>query len=299
MKYAFFFPCLLLINFFLFNCNFSFAQSVETAHLIEEIEFGQIDWSAQFIEARGKVYINDKIEPRERAVELAVRGAKAVARANIVEAFSDILVTRTTRVEDLIETTDEVTAYLSGTLKRSKMVGKPAVNETSVEVTMRIPLYNNGLTDELIKKTTTAKDIEIEQVPLPEPYKKGGKMNSSAPLHGLVLPIGDSAAIALNFPDGQFKQSLFPIVVDEDGDVVVDMAKYYSKFKNQYGNYVDVATGILKASGAKKALEVINAVQDSNGVIHINTNKQPKVKNWLKTIKKVGSVALPILLTLL
>ena len=298
MKHFFLFTCWFCF-FFLFPKGDAFTQPLQYEHLIEEFENGKIDWSAQYIEAQGKVYINENVKPRERAIDLAVEGAKAVARAKIVEAFADIRVTSNVRVEDLMDTKTEVSTYLSGTLRRSKMVGKPIVNDNSVEVTIRIPLYKNGLTDELIKRTAAIEMPKIEDVTFPEPYKNTDNKRQKIPVQSLVLPVGDSAAIALSFPNGEYQQSLFPVVVDENGTVIIDMSKEYGRFKKQYGNYVDVATEILKEAGAKKAVEVIDAVQDSNGVIHINTTKQPKVNRWLKTLKKVGSIALPILLSFL
>jgi hypothetical protein len=299
MKYSSFLPFVLFLLFFSNSSN-SFGQlAAPPKHVVEEIENGQIDWTSQFIEVHGKSYIDKSIEPYERAVDLATLAAKQVARINLLEAFGQIRVTRGTRVEDLMKTKDEISSYIEGTIKRSRMIGKPVVTEISIEVTIRIPLYNNGITDEIIKRTSAIKPAEIDNVELPEPYTQNDKIRKSETVPSLVLPVGDSSALALRFPDGQITQSLFPVIVDESGNIVVDMATQYAKYKNKYGKYVDVAAQILEAAKANKALEFVNAVQDSDGVIHINTNKEPKLQKILKKIKSVGSFALPFILALI
>ncbi len=119
----------------------------EDQHVIQQHNNGQVDWTGQYVEAKGISFINrQKFTNEQQALEMAKRGAEVVAKANLLEIVEGIQIVRETTVKDMMAESDIVTTRVEGLLKGARTYGDPIITKDAVEITVRVPLYEkNGL----------------------------------------------------------------------------------------------------------------------------------------------------------
>lgn len=309
---------LLPVFFALAACLPAFAQSPKlpagaqpVVQKIEKFEGGLINWTEGYIEVSGTSIFNPKFERKRQQLEMAKRGAVVVAKANLLEIVQGIHVRSESKVEDFMAESYKIEAEVKGVVKGARTVATQEEAD-AVTVTVRMPLAGvDGLApiliDDVLKKpdpipdTPPAKPAPPTKLP---PVDGGGDEAKPAPPSGDPAPgtgfvPDDAPQFVLDFKGQKFDPRLFPVIVDEQGNVVFDYAKVYAQYGGQIATYVDLSKKLAEDLNWRKGVEIIEAVQDPNGKIRVDTAKHPKLNNFLKKAWTVGKVALPVLLGLL
>lgn len=261
---------------------------------VEAFDGGLINWTEGFIEVSGTSIFNPKFQNQAQRLEMAKRGALVVAKANLLEMVQGIYVYRETKVSDMMTESDEIRTKVEGTVKFARQVASKT-SDDGVTVTVRMPLGGtSGLAPILINDVIRKSDNSGTTKPAPIDNPVGDRSDSKTDPANDSLP-----SFALDFRGKDFDPRLFPVIVDEDGSIVFDYSKIYNKYKGDIAKYVDISQKIATDLNWKKGLDIIEAVQDPNGQIQINTKKHPKLNNFLKKAWSVGKVALPLVLGLL
>lgn len=261
---------------------------------VEAFEGGLINWTDGYIEVSGTSIFNEKFQNQAQRLEMAKRGALVVAKANLLEMIQGIYVYRETKVSDMMTESDEIKTKVEGTVKFARQVASKT-SDDGVTVTVRMPLGGTSglapiLIDDVIQKGNKMGDPKSAPVGSADDRSDSNKVD----------PVKDSLpSFVLDFRGKDFDPRLFPVIVDENGNIVFDYSKIYSKYKGDIAKYVDLSKKIAQDLNWKKGLDIIEAVQDPNGQIQIDTKKHPKLNNFLKKAWSVGKVALPLVLGLL
>ncbi|MCX7861587.1 MAG: hypothetical protein N2449_01165 [Bacteroidales bacterium] len=242
--------------------------------IIQEKPNGQINWTEQYIEAKGQSVIdNERFKNPAQAKLMAQRGAVVDAQRNLLEIIKGVNVTSETTVQDMITTRDYIYTRVDGVIKGAQMIGEPIEKNGIIEVRMRVPLYEqNGLAPAIyqdipdLKKVSTASDV-LNQIP---------------------DNVKDQAlqALAFNLGGKKFDPSMFPIIVDENNNLVLDLSKLYDPKTGKFPKLLSASEEIMKELGFKKGVEVLNVLRTEPGKMVIDNNSLKKV-NW----KKIGEVA--------
>lgn len=242
--------------------------------IIQEKPNGQINWTEQYIEAKGQSVIdNERFKNPAQAKLMAQRGAVVDAQRNLLEIIKGVNVTSETTVQDMITTRDYIYTRVDGVIKGAKMVGEPIEKDGIIEVRMRVPLYEqDGLAAAVhsdipaLKKVTTVSDV-VNQVP--------DNLKDQA-----------LQALAFNLGGKKFDPSMFPIIVDENNNLVLDLSKIYDPKTGKFPKILSASEEIMKEIGFKKGVEVLNVLRTEPGKMVID-NKSLKKVNW----QKIGEVA--------
>lgn len=257
-----------------------------TTPFVQKEDNGQVNWTQQFIEAEGEGIIdNERFKNPAQARAMAIRGATVVAQRNLLEIVKGVNVTSETTVEDLITTKDFIVTRIDGVVKGAQMVGQPRVEDGSVKVRLRMPLYAaNGLAPavyDALPEQPTVTPPPADQQPAVDTAAQAPAVAAQAPTNGF----------ALNMNGKPFDPALFPVIVDEQGKVVLDTKKIYDPSKGQFPQILNASKTVLQAMGAKKGVQVLDVLSAADGKITISNDSKNKVVwdkvfNVAKTIGK-------------
>lgn len=242
--------------------------------VIQEKPNGSINWTEQYIEAKGASVIdNERFKNPAQAKLMAKRGAVVDAQRNLLEIIKGVNVTSETTVNDMITTRDYIYTRIDGVIKGAQLIGEPIEKDGTIEVRMRVKLYEqDGIAPAIysdipaLKKTATVSDI-VNQVP-PE-------------VKDQVLQ-----GLAFNMNGKKFDPSMFPVIVDENNNLVLDMTKLYDPKTGKFPQLLNTTEQLMKDVGFKKGVEVLNVLKAESGKLVID-NKSLKKVNW----QKIGQVA--------
>mgnify|MGYP005855661643 CR=1 FL=1 len=242
--------------------------------IIQEKPNGSINWTEQYIEAKGASVIDkERFKNPAQAKLMAKRGAVVDAQRNLLEIIKGVNVTSETTVNDMITTRDYIYTRIDGVIKGAQLIGEPIEKDGTIEVRMRVKLYDqDGIAPAIysdiptLKKTTTVSDV-VNQVP-PE-------------VKDQVLK-----GLAFNLNGKKFDPSMFPIIVDENNNLVLDMTKLYDPKTGKFPQLLNTTEQLLKDVGFKKGVEVLNVLKAESGKLVID-NKSLKKVNW----QKIGQVS--------
>ena len=270
------------------------AISVPVEPVVQELPKGKVDWTNQYIEAKGESVIdNERFKNAAQAKLMAKRGAIVVAQRNLLEITKGVQVTSETKVQDMITTSDYVYSRVDGVIKNAVQIGEAVEKEGYIEVTMRIPLYEkNGLAPAIydqVAKTTDAKKTTMNTVKqitsLPETTTADGTGTTADTAS--TTEITDLSKLAFNLNGKTYDPSMFPVVMDEKGNVVLDYSKIYDPKTGKFPKIVSAGKSLLEAFGAKKGVEVLDVIGSADGKITVDTSKVKNKINWTK----IGSIA--------
>lgn len=260
------------------NVWYSFGQEKD---IIEFHDKGSINWTQQYVEAKGESFIDKTKFPLEgQAVGMAKRGAIADAHRNLLEIVQGVQITSTTTVKDLVTQSDDILLEVTGLVKGAREVGEPEITSSSVIVTYRLPLYSNDGIGPIVIDKIREKDTSI-------PVQVG---TSNIGL------IDSNLIYTLNFNGKQVTPSMFPKIVDENGKLILDLSTCYDKLNGKYPQYVQLTKLGLKALQKKgKTVEFIDAVMNSEGKIQIKGSAAEQARKWgsylITALKTAGTVA--------
>jgi hypothetical protein len=150
-----------------------------------------------------------------------------------------------------------------------------------MEVTMRVPMYSrNGIASAIYS--------EVE-----EQSRKamGGKNEINfAGDNNSEVDISSISDLVFNFNGKEYSPSMFPIILDENDNILLDFSKYYDPKSGKFPKIVSGAKEIIDAVGSKKGAQIIDVIESFDGKIKIDNSKISKKINW----QKIGKVATTI-----
>lgn len=274
-----------------FDANVSLPPAVvaKAKPVVEKAGKGSINWTKQYIEVTGTGIINNerfKIPAQARVA--AQRAAVVDAQRNLLEIAKGVEVNSETTVKDLMLESDVVTTRINGIVKGAEQVGKPVEKDGAVTVTMRMPLYDNGVAEAVYEAVPAAQPVPAAEVAAVPVVNQGGAQMSnaaSAPAGANSLAGSDAKQLAFNVLNGKINPQLFPVVYDDKGNVVLDTKKIFDPSKGQFPQILQAGKQIANAAGFTKATEIIDLVQSADGkLVLANTNRNA-------TWKKIGNIA--------
>ena len=248
---------------------------------------GSINWTQQYVEAKGfSVMDNVKFTNPAQAKAMARRGATVDAQRNLLEIVKGVQVTGETTVNDMIATSDFIYSKVDGVIKGAQIVGEPIEKDGGIEVRMKVPLYEtNGVASAIYDKVPAMKSVNanaieeiINQVP-PE-------------LKDQVLE-----GLAFNLNGKKIDPSMFPVIVDENNNLVLDLTKLYDPKSGKFPQLLSSTEQIFKEVGFDKGLQMLNVIKTEAGRIVIDNESIKKV-NWGKigqSVAKFGKFLLMLL----
>jgi len=253
-------------------------EDIRTEEIVVEKPNGSINWSQQYIEARGQTAIDyDRFKNKAQAKLMATRGAMVVAQRNLLEIVKGVEIVGETKVEDMITTYDYIYSRVEGKIKGAKQVGVAVERDGMIEITVRMPLYNkNGI-------ASVFGENEIAQAQLKNGFKTAGLM----PQNGQDAPILDPNKPVLFQIDGKaIDLSLFPVILDDNGQVQFDFSKLLNTKTGQFPKFLQMGKEILQTAGYEKGVNIIDLIQSGKGAF-----KLPKGKANGKFWQTLGAIA--------
>ncbi|MFN3557097.1 MAG: LPP20 family lipoprotein [Bacteroidales bacterium] len=257
------------------------AAMERTAPVSTQHPNGQVNWTGQFIEARGESVIDTERFPNAaQARAMAVRGAVVVAQRNLLEIINGVQVTSETRVVDMITQSDYIYTRVDGLVKGARMVGEPIEKFGMMEVTLRIDIYEtNGLAPLLYDA-------------LPADRRATGGSGMGGPEQ--VLP-GDGTheeiveALVFQMKEGRFDPAMFPVIVDENGQILLDLTKLYDPRKGKFPRILQTGRDVFEEIGFREGVQIIDVISSHSGTITID-NKHTRGIDWGKVGRTIGTL---------
>lgn len=252
-----------------------------TKEVVENKPNGKVNWTQQFVEAKGQSVIDTtRFKNPAQAKAMAIRGAVVVAQRNLLEITKGVNVVGETTVQDMITTGDYIYTRVEGLVKGAQQVGQARDVNGMMEVTLKMPIYGEaGLASAFSNEDLSAA------------RKKGGVKNESETLTSEMVAtdaevVDGSKPFVFNFKGKQIDPSMFPVIVDEQGNVKLDFSKWYDGKTGTFPKYMQLGKEVMNDLGFKKGVDVIDLVQNSNGQFTVPQNSNKKVV-W----QKIGNVA--------
>jgi hypothetical protein len=232
---------------------------------------GSINWTDQFIEVTGSSAIDATKFPNPAQAQLmANRGAIVDAQRNLLEIIQGVKVTGETTVKDMVTESDVVKTKVEGVVKNARVLGEPVIKNGIATVTMRAPLYKDGLATALVNNDP--------------------KSNGASAEYPQDMP----EAIALRV-NGKYDPRLLPNITDNQKNVLLDMAKAYDPTNGKFPELLKAGKDTYDKLKGKKGLEVIEVLQDAAGNLVVPDKAKERIEKW----KKVGKTILNIVKTIL
>ncbi len=240
---------------------------------------GTINWTEQYIEAKGSSVIDYGRFPNQaQARAMATRGAIVVAQRNLLEIIEGVNVVSETTVKDMTVQNDYIYTRIDGIVKGARQHGEPVEKDGMIEVTMRIPMYeNNGLASAVYDDVKNLPGVGTRKLPADLIVKDGEIPN------GLVF----------NFKGKQFDPSMFPMVIDQNGKVLLDLTQFYDPAEGKFPKILSGTKDLFTELSFSKGTQVIDVLESYKGKIVIDDETVKKI-NWDK-IQKGFSTAGKIL----
>lgn len=249
---------------------------LQTEDIVIEKPNGNINWSQQYIEAKGQSAIDyDRFKNKAQARLMATRGAIVIAQRNLLEIVKGVEIVGETKVEDMITTNDYVYSRVEGVVKGAKQIGNAIERDGVIEVTVRMPIYSNkGI-------ASVFGDKEVQQAHLKNGYKSN-LMPQDETISGNLDP---NKPLIFTLNGKKIDLSLFPVIVDDNNNVQFDFSKLINTKTGEFPKYLQLTKDIMKDLGYDKGMNVIELIQSGKGEF-----KLPKKANgafW----RTVGNIA--------
>lgn len=255
-------------------------MSPEINHLIESAEpmvteaaGGTLNWTEQYIEAVGSSVIDsDRFTIPAQARAMATRGAVVVAQRNLLEVINGVRITSETTVHDMMLMGDYIHTRVDGVIRGAQMVGEPIEKDGMIEVRMRVPMYTSGGLAEAL----------YEHIP---------KAGTKATLEEKISETTEEAlqALAFNIGGQTFDPSLFPVIIDENNNMVLDLSELYNPLTGNFPQFFNATEELFEDLGFDKGIELIDVLRTEPGKIVIDEKNSKRI-NWKRIIDTAGSI---------
>lgn len=235
---------------------------------------GSVNWTEQYIEARGTAVIDyDRFPNAAQARAMATRGAIVVAQRNLLEIIQGVNVVSETTVKDMMVQSDYIYTRIDGVVKGAQQFGDAMEKDGMMEVTMRIPMYEqNGLAPAVYDGIGNLPGMQTRAFPADLTVEDG------------EVPSG----LVFNFNGKQYDPSMFPMVVDESGQLLLDLTKFYDPKEGKFPKILSGTKDIFNDLNFKEGTQVIDVIESFDGKLVVDPSKTPKI-NWDKIQKGVST----------
>lgn len=267
--------------------------SKNSTPIIQQKPNGDVNWTMQYIEARGSSVIdNERFKLPAQARAMAIRGAIVLAQRNLLEIINGVNVTSETVVQDMVAKSDYVYTRVDGLVKGAQQVGEPIEKDGMIEVLLRIPMYSKDGLAPIVYDQLPASGAGNGQAQITEKSAGTGQdavqsgkgatdKNGTQP----VVPEG----LAFNFNGKTYDPAMFPVVADEQGNMLLDLSKLYDPNTGQFPQILQTTKSVFDMAGFDKGTAVIDVLSSADGKIVID-NKNSKKFDWSKLTKVASTV---------
>jgi len=248
--------------------------------VVEHTQNGIIDWTNQYIEAKGNAVLDTvRFKISGQAELMAKRGAIVDGQRNLLEIINGVNVISETTVKNMVTSSDYIYTRVDGVIKGAEIIGDPIIKGNIVEVTMRVPLYESksgkpNLAEVLIDPAKNAVTLKSMNAKTTSNTVNNLDTNTNA------------------------NPSLFPVVYDENGNIKFDYTKYYDPKSGKFPQYIELAEDIQKQLNIKGGDKVLDVVKNANGQLVVKPGQSEKLSKWLNVGKKIikyGKFALALI----
>ncbi|MBN3036796.1 MAG: hypothetical protein JW861_14520 [Bacteroidales bacterium] len=239
---------------------------------------GVVNWTLQYVTVTGRSVLDTASYKIAGQAELmAIQGAKTDAYRNLLETSKGIRVVSETTVRDMITQDDFIYSRVEGVIRNAEMTGEPVIRGNIAEVAFRLPVYkpNAGLAD-----------IMQEALDIPALKSSGAGEPDDQPTPVMA---------ALNIQGG-YNPTMFPSILDESGNVVLDLSTLYNANNGMFPRILNISSDIASLLQQDKAVNMINMIQDADGTLRIDAPDAGKAGQWIEVLKKVKNIGSEILL---
>ena len=264
---------------------------------------GQVNWTNQYVEAIGEAAIdNVRFTNPAQAKLMAKRGAVVLAQRNLLEIVKGVNVTAETTVKDMITSSDYVYTRVDGVVKGAEMVGEAIEDNGIMRVKLRMPLYaTNGLASAIYDNIPGTGGTTNGTNSAAGTASGNGQTlatninnatNTAANVSNTVSnAVSDAQKLVINLGGKKFDPSLFPVVLDDKGNLLLDFKKLYDPTTGTFPQIIQASKELMNDFNLKQGVQVVNAIQDklSTGKIVISNDTVKKI-NW----SKIGNTAATI-----
>lgn len=282
----------------------SMAESADA--FIEEKPNGSINWTDQYIEAKGESVVDTaRFKNAAQANAMASRGAVVVAQRNLLEIVQGVHIQGETTVEDMIVQSDIIRAKVDGVLKNAQVIEGPALNAFGLmEVTMRVPLYEgSGLAAAVIESAsnegnegsdeeedTGEEEDTVEEATSDRKRKgdkrKGPKSEDLEMLENLVFEVSG----------GKIDPSLFPKITDIDGNTLLDLMDTYDSKSGRFPRIIRKNKDLIDQIKDNPKAKVVELIQDEAGNLVANGKGREIMERVKNTTVDILGMAKSIIL---
>jgi len=243
-------------------------NAVSMSEWVEKIGQGSVNWSAGYIEAVGISAPPDRTISKINARPMVLRAAKVDAHRNLLEITKGVQVDSRTVIKDFTVESDIVNTQVEGLIKGAQVVDQQYVSDGTVEVRLRMPLYENLsliMIPLSIEKRKSVQPSEPAALAPSAPAPAGTAPPSSVVYTGLVVDargIGAHPAMSPHIYDENGKEVYGSDNVDRECAVRQGMSGYVRDLTAAQSNQRVTANPLtakaLKTSGPGKADLIIS-----------------------------------------
>lgn len=266
--------------------------SKDAGSVVETLPTGAINWTEQYVEAKGwSAMDTSRFKVPGQAELMARTGAIAIAQRNLLEIVQGVRIVSEVTVRDCVPQNDYVYKRLDGLCKGAEMVGEPVVNGNIVEVTMRIPLYESTE-----KQTSVAEIVRGTATNIVE-KKKTEIKNELPTINTKSTRVSSTQDSSSDQDTSVVSPSLFPVVFDSTGNVIFDYSSLFNPNKGNFPKYYKATRTVAESLNNDTVDKVLNATE-VNGKVIIDPGQESKFNKWMnigEKVLKVGSMLMMFL----
>lgn len=288
------------------------SAATKARDVVEQVGPGKVNWTKQVVEVTGMSVIdNERFKNKAQARLMAIRGAYSDGYRNLLATLKGVEVTSETTVEDMMTTSDFVQTRIQGVVKGAKVIGKPREDDGAMVVTMQVELYGTkgvaGAVYDYLNQVPTDAHTEETHSSSETPSGGAADMAKTAELgQGITPEIAKSLQgsapgpgekpVAFNLTGGKLNPQMFPVFVDDKGQVVLNTKVLYDPTKGEFPQWLQMGKDIMNSVGYKKGADVIDVVQNSKGefVLPKLEGTWGKVADWAGRIGKTLLMFTPL-----
>ncbi len=267
----------------------------ESQPVVTEQPNGSVNWTEQYVEAKGATVIDrERFANEAQAKAMATRGAVVVAQRNLLEIINGVQVTSETVVIDMVTSSDVIHTKLDGVIKGAEIVGDPVENMGMMEVVMRVPLYgSNSIAGAVYDEVPGRRERGTEASEAP----KGVEVVEDVEGKEITREMKEElfGSLVFDYKGQKIDPSMFPVIIDEDGNLLLDLAKVYDPEQGKFPVYMEASRDLFEGLGIKEGVEIIDVISTKPGTIKIDSGKSKKV-DWSKVGEIAGAIGKFLLL---
>jgi hypothetical protein len=87
----------------------------------------------------------------------------------------------------------------------------------------------------------------------------------------------------------EWKPSMFPVITDENGNLILNLASVYDPSKGRFPEILGLAKDVFSTAGWKKGAEVVDLIAKPDGKLVLQKSGKSKF-NWKKLGNKLAEI---------